>query len=179
MSNYSAMDIANWFLAYNKGISESNDITPLKLQKLLYYAYGTYLALTDKELFSDPIMAWEHGPVVPDVYHAFKSYGGNVIDPGSVPSIELHNPEDSEILKAVNDRFGQYSASKLREMTHSETPWSKAPLNSIIPSEAIKAYFEEHHINNNRINTLQNALKGYGLSDAYDSVDDLIGALNA
>jgi uncharacterized phage-associated protein len=39
-------------------------ISNLKLQKLLYYAQGFYLAIYGKALFEEDIVAWEHGPVV-------------------------------------------------------------------------------------------------------------------
>ena len=43
-------------------------ITNLKLQKLIYYAQAWFLALHDEALFDDPIEAWVHGPVVPEVF---------------------------------------------------------------------------------------------------------------
>lgn len=44
---YSALTVAKWFLWYNdKILEEDADLIPnLKLQKLLYYAQGCYLAL--------------------------------------------------------------------------------------------------------------------------------------
>ena len=45
-----AEDIAKYFLA--KGMeSDGNDLSNLKLQKLLYYAQGFHLALFDRPLF--------------------------------------------------------------------------------------------------------------------------------
>ncbi len=44
--------------------SEAFDVTPLKLQKLLYYCQGYALALTGKPLFPEPVEAWRYGPVV-------------------------------------------------------------------------------------------------------------------
>ena len=40
-------------------------ITHLKLQKLLYFCYGCYLARTGEELFAEPLEAWPKGPVEP------------------------------------------------------------------------------------------------------------------
>lgn len=48
MAKYKAFDIAEWFLLYNNyimGESDADLITNLKLQKLLYYAQGCYLAI--------------------------------------------------------------------------------------------------------------------------------------
>lgn len=72
---HTALEVANWFLNYNdeKMYSDGADyISNLKLQKLLYYAQGTFLAITNSPLFGDAIEAWMHGPVVPSVYHAYK-----------------------------------------------------------------------------------------------------------
>ena len=47
------------------------DLTNLKLQKLLYCAYGVHLALFSEKLFNDQIQAWKLGPVVPIIYQEF------------------------------------------------------------------------------------------------------------
>ena len=63
MAKFRAREIAEWFLAWAEDIEA--DISNLKLQKLLYYAQGHYLARTGVPLFDDVIQAWAHGPVVP------------------------------------------------------------------------------------------------------------------
>ena len=75
MANHTASEVAKWFLAYNRDVlaEEGGEyISNLKLQKLLYYAQGSFLAVTDSPLFDDPIVAWQHGPVVESVYHEYK-----------------------------------------------------------------------------------------------------------
>jgi len=55
-----ADNVARWFLSRNRLRSlsgESDFISNLKLQKLLYYAQGIHLALYGKPLFNDPIEA--------------------------------------------------------------------------------------------------------------------------
>ena len=47
---------------------ESVLVSPLRLQKLLYYCQGWSLALLGRPLFRQPIEAWMNGPVVKDVY---------------------------------------------------------------------------------------------------------------
>ncbi|OQY42717.1 MAG: hypothetical protein B6240_13665 [Desulfobacteraceae bacterium 4572_87] len=46
-------------------------ISNLKLQKLVYYAQGFYLALYDEPLFNEPIEAWTHGPVIRELYRSY------------------------------------------------------------------------------------------------------------
>src|SRR5699024_1168643 len=64
----SALDIAKFFLSVGP-------ITNLKLQKLIYFAYETYLLKTGEQLFEEPIVAFKHGPVVEEVYHIYKQHG--------------------------------------------------------------------------------------------------------
>ena len=49
-------DVANFFLKIVDRDSGTT-ITPLKLQKILYYAQGYHLAYYDKELFSEDFQA--------------------------------------------------------------------------------------------------------------------------
>ena len=43
-----------------------DDLTNMKLNKLLYFAQGYYLKKYGRPLFDNAIEAWEHGPVVPE-----------------------------------------------------------------------------------------------------------------
>jgi uncharacterized phage-associated protein len=70
---YSALTIAKWFIAWAE--AEEEELSNLKLQKLLYYAQGHHLARFGHALFEEPIQAWSHGPVVPGVYHEYKWAG--------------------------------------------------------------------------------------------------------
>lgn len=142
--------IAKWFLARNKydndlGISDE-PISNLKLQKLLYYAQGCNLALTDTPLFNEDFEAWEHGPVIPEIYHEYKQFGRNGIVFDEIIDMDLFTQETSNILESVYNTFGQYSAWKLREMTHQETPWIETNKNDIISKDSIKKYFKENYI---------------------------------
>lgn len=147
-AKYSAVDIASWFLFYNNLVMIDTDadlISNLKLQKLLYYAQGCYLALKGSPLFKDPLLAWEHGPVVKKVYDIYKNYGSNGIpfEGGYVNNI---SPEDEAILKDVYGIFAKYSAWGLRNMTHQEAPWKDTPLNKEIPIDSIKKYFIDNYL---------------------------------
>lgn len=161
--SYNASDIAKWFLVKNKSESIEHEatgdnyevyegITHLKLQKLLYYAQGIYLALNDDMLFIDNIVAWEHGPVVKRVYEEYKHNGRNPIN------IKLTNEDEKlingiesdsraiETLRLCYDNFAIYTAWQLREMTHqSDTPWDitvkSRGMGKVIEPTIIKDYF--------------------------------------
>ncbi|WP_270595940.1 Panacea domain-containing protein [Anaerococcus vaginalis] len=145
---YKATEIANWFLSYNDYLREIEDedtdyISNLKLQKLLYYAQGSYLSIYDKPLFKESIEAWRHGPVVDSVYQKYKKFGSSGIDEFDKSDIDK---ETESLLKEVYKIFGKYSAWGLREMTHQEDPWKETDINQVISNEKIKKYFKEHYV---------------------------------
>ena len=58
--------------------------------------------------------------------------------------MNVYDDADRLILDDVFDFYGQYSASRLRQMTHEEAPWKDAYIdggNAIITLDALKAYF--------------------------------------
>ncbi len=138
-----ALDVAKYFLALAD--EDEEPITKMKLQKLLYYAQGVSLAVFDEPLFLEAIQAWTHGPVVPTVYHSYKDYGHKIIPcEQSLEQLDFE-AEVEELLDEVFTMYGQFTASKLREMTHNEAPWREAPKGQEISRERIKAYFKTEH----------------------------------
>ena len=147
---YNVKTIAEWFLAYNDKRREFDDedtdmISNLKLQKLLYYAQGAFLAVKNTPLFKEKILAWKHGPVVEEIYQEYKVNGANGIVPDEDYNIEV-SEEDLELLVEVYDTFGKYSAWGLRQLSHQETPWIETEQGDVIPLEKIKDYFEKHYV---------------------------------
>lgn len=144
---YDARDIARWFVAWAADFDEGA-VTNLKLQKLLYYAQGTALATWGRPLFSQPVEAWMHGPVVCDVYHEYKSFGTNGIelDPDDEMDWSITDAETNDLLASVWRTYGGYSAWRLREMTHAEDPWKstyhEGERSSVIDLAVIREYFE-------------------------------------
>ena len=133
--NYTPQQIANYFLA--RAFESSVDVSPLKLLKLVYIAYGWNLALRDKKLFHEPIEAWEHGPVVPTLYHEFKHYRKNPIkdfaedydaamESMTVPRVPQGDSETLLVLQKVWAAYKHFSAWTLRNKTHEKDgPWDK------------------------------------------------------
>lgn len=149
MANHTASQVAKWFLAHNR-IAENDEgaelISNLKLQKLLYYAQGCFLAVTDEPLFGDDIVAWQHGPVVENIYHTYKNNGAKGIPFEEDFDSSEFTAEENDLLSEVYTVFGQYSAWKLRNMTHSESPWLDTPQGEVITKEKIKDYFKMEYL---------------------------------
>lgn len=137
---YEALNIANYFLALSE--PEKGDIiSNLKIQKLLYYTQGFHLALYGTRLFSQEVYAWQYGPVVQEVYQEFRRFGANAIEIPENFDFNQFNKEELELLSEINDIYGQYSAVKLMNMTHRETPWMNTPLNGVISNDLMITYF--------------------------------------
>ncbi len=136
-----AYEVAKYFLSLSDP-EVGDEISNLKLQKLLYYAQGFHLALYGDELFNDPIEAWTHGPVVASVYRHYKEYGAAAIP--RVTDVDKSNLSDKSIqlLVDVYEAYGQFTAWKLRNMTHDEPPWKDTPQNTIISHSSLMTYFK-------------------------------------
>ncbi len=129
---YSALDVANYFLF--KAQEENQELlSNLKLQKLVYYAQGIYLAIHGKPLFEDRIEAWGYGPVVPSLYHRYKKHGAGSIhaDPNFDPTSIGKNTLD--FLDEIFVAFGQFSAIRLMEIAHSDKCWKEVGTGEEIP----------------------------------------------
>ncbi|WP_231420740.1 Panacea domain-containing protein [Sphingomonas sp. Leaf205] len=140
---YDPNDIAKFFLAQQD--EDAGDlISNLKLQKLCYYAQGLAMATRGVPMFNEPVEAWLHGPVVPCLYREYRSYGSAPIPAPTGFDIEAINPADRMILEDVHTFYGQFSAWRLRQMTHEESPWRdayEADANHVISQDALLAHF--------------------------------------
>jgi uncharacterized phage-associated protein len=135
-----AHDVANAFIKLHD--DDSGDVlTNLKLQKLVYYAQGFHLALFDEPLFNENLVAWEHGPVVVDLYHELKQFGSSEVVIESAVSDEI-NTDKMDLINEINEVYGQFSAWKLRDMTHSESPWQSTESGKVITHNKLSTYFK-------------------------------------
>lgn len=140
------MDILKLFLKLQSIDEDSGDvITDLKAQKLLYYAQGMSLAKLGLPLFEDDFVAWQHGPVIPALYEELKEFGSRQIELKEDVDVEKFSDEEQKLLVGVYKTFGQYSAWKLRDMTHNEAPWKSVNIGDIITKESIRAFFSERY----------------------------------
>ena len=130
LMSYSPIAIANFFIEL--AIQDKNPVTPMKVQKLVYFAHGWHLALTDKgdPLLSEQVEAWEFGPVVRSLYHALKHFANQPIKEkisnfSAFGETEISEASDvSKLLKRIWGAYGKYSATRLSNATHVvDGPW--------------------------------------------------------
>lgn len=141
-----ALDVAKYLLSLIN-IENGDTISNLKLQKLLYYLQGYYLALFHKPLFEDKIEAWDYGPVVPNVYDIFKGFHGESIITDNLKfDISELTEEDRNYINKIFSIYNDYSASSLVYMTHNESPWKdvyKKYENNEITKESLETFFND------------------------------------
>lgn len=123
-------DVAKYFLY--RSVKDGDLVSPLKMQKLVYYAYVWTLVKNNRKLFGENIEAWPSGPVVPSLYQELKSYGSAPIDEkylGVKNETELGAifskfPTDiKDTLDVVYENYMTKTAFELVTLTHSEKPW--------------------------------------------------------
>lgn len=131
------------------------EVTPLALQKLLYYAQGIYLATYDAPLFEEDCQAWVHGPVYETVYGMFRDFKFNPIDDERFAVLRGQHGylkrEAIAVLDVVLESFGQYSGKMLEGITHQEAPWLEARQEAepsertqlVMEKDSIRRYFLE------------------------------------
>ena len=144
---FRAIDIANFYVQLANDLPET-DITNLKLNKLCYYAQCWSLIKLGRPLFLDEIQAWEHGPVVPDVYRTYKVYDGNPIGGPSEHFDEtLLDSDELSLLIDVYSSYGKYTQNELITMTIKPgTPWDEVyveHMNNLIPTPSMLRYFSK------------------------------------
>ena len=140
-----AFDIANWFLV--KAKKEGKKLKHMKLQKLVYFAYGWYFAYFDEQLFPEKIYAWPLGTVVEELYHEHKHNKDRPI----ISDIDAHDIDDENvnfILEGVWEAYSPYNDMYLSGITHrTNSPWCKYffnyEKNTPIPPEEIRCYFKD------------------------------------
>jgi len=115
----SVFDVADFVLA------KVGPISPMKLQKLVYYSQAWHLVWTDSPLFNSRIEAWANGPVVPALYEKHRGqYGLNKGFFGGDVS-ELTEDEADSINRVLSS-YGDKTSQWLSDLTHMEEPWKTA-----------------------------------------------------
>jgi uncharacterized phage-associated protein len=122
----SAFDVAYYLIRLAESGQESDPLTNLRLQKLLYYVQGWALAALRRPMFEERIEAWTNGPVVKKVCQHFKEYGRELISPAQAPTPDGLGNEDRAFIEAVWEAYKRHSATALVSMTHEEGPWREA-----------------------------------------------------
>jgi len=168
MPKFSPHAVANYLLEL--GERDNVEISPMKLQKLVYYAHGWHLGITGEPLINEQIECWQYGPVVRSLFHQFKDFGSSAITRKATkfklrkpnekgvgffktitPTISERFTDERTLIETVWDSYKEYGPIRLSNMTHAEgEPWRtvfekwdrRPPKGTDIPQDLIRQYFE-------------------------------------
>ncbi|MDE6824631.1 MAG: DUF4065 domain-containing protein [Duncaniella sp.] len=154
-------------------MSKGYSVSPLKLQKLLYYEQAWFMVMGGRcnTLFPDVPQAWVNGPVYPTIYHTYKGKTANMCDHLKLSDFtdrrvdeameEYHHrialpDEYVELIESVINLYGAKTQNQLIFMTHSERPWAETrgdlpPFERSereIPLDVMCDYYTERHRRN-------------------------------
>ncbi len=164
---YKSKAIANAFLDLARERGQS--VTPMKVQKLVYFAHGWHLATANAPLVAEPVEAWRWGPVFRQLYAALAEFGNQpithslrevIIDSGTPSGYRLRDyavdiSDDAgmfanDVVRRIWELYGHLSGTQLSKMTHEPgTPWDtvarehefQMPDRTIISDGLIRTYF--------------------------------------
>ncbi len=140
----SKIDLVIRYLLYR-----CEDVTPLALQKILYYVQGFYYAFEEEFVFEEDCEAWVHGPVYRDIYYRYSNYRFDPIDGVAEFDESVFITPEKAILDSIIKNLCCFSGKTLEKLTHMELPWLKtrdglpidAHSNDIITKDLIGKYF--------------------------------------
>lgn len=122
---YDARQIAGWFV--NRANRDGRTLTIMQLLKLVYIAHGWHLETSGgAPLIRNKIEAWKFGPVIPDVYNAYRPQGINVRTAVGNSPVEI-SAHAASILEYTYNTYGSLSAQHISDLTHEAGgPWEIA-----------------------------------------------------
>lgn len=155
-------------------ISKGISVSPLKLQKILYYQQAWHMVFfgRNSQLFDNIPEAWVNGPVYPEVFHQYKHCVPGMCDHLHAKDFGVEDGEEmvlselktlaSEILlkedemrlfDSVINLYGSKTQNQLILATHSEQPWVEAReglfpyegSNRKISLDTMYTYYKERH----------------------------------
>ena len=167
--NYSKIYIVSNYI-----INKMDDITPLILQKILYFIQGFSNHFIKYNIFDSDCEAWVNGPVYREIYDSYSRFQYKYIEESNIKNVKKSFTkyltfDEINLIDAIIKNFGCYSSDILMQMTHLTEPWIKNRQglkfdeisNNSINIQEINEYFESI-IYNYKINNLDD-ISNYSL----------------
>lgn len=119
-----AQNIANAFLnkVPTEAVENGEGLHKIKLQKLLFLHNEEYLFRYEEPLFEDKIEAWQHGPVVREIWNIYADLPYHIIK--SIPQKETIPQKAQEVVDFIWTKYGEKDTWYLRDLTHSYKIWN-------------------------------------------------------
>ncbi len=168
-----AISVSNYFI--KKANDEGVELTPLKLLKLVYLAHCWHLGNYNKPLIREKVRAWKYGPVITEVYYAFRMYGrSHITSHKNGSKDDVNRIEVARFLDYVWDHYKNKGALYLSAISHtSGSPWHityrDTGEDSVITNDAIFDYYSQRvtELREKQSVKMENANKCTKLSPPY------------
>lgn len=117
-----------------RGNRDNVRITPMKLQKLMYFVCRDYIKLYGTSPISEQFEVWQYGPVLPSVYSEFKAFRSSPIteyakdaNGNAFMVCESDSPDLTGVIDAVWRKYRSKTGIELSQITHKpESGWYRA-----------------------------------------------------
>lgn len=145
MAGHDSRAIANIFIELAQKSGQRLTIMPLI--KYVFFAHGWTLGITGKPLIRHEVQAWRYGPVVPEVYYAFRPKLIIKEEARNWLMMQYHTTLESveeEIVGKVYERYSAMEPWDLSALTHEEgSPWDTSKKNKVlaIHDSVIREYY--------------------------------------
>ena len=128
-------------------LRRDTETTPMHVLKLVYISHGWTLGLYGRSLINEPAEAWRYGPMVPSIYHLYKSFRGDPITTEPVDRSDAFDDEQRDVIEQVHDVYGDFTPAQLSALTHKpDTPWDvtyrEFGVGAIIRNELLRDYYK-------------------------------------
>jgi len=139
-------DVAQSFFELSDDESHKKDLlSKCKIQKLIYYAQGFYLALHGVPLFEDELVAWDIGPVSRTLFFTNHFNKNRQHICGLSADSSRLSREQKDFIIEIYAQYGTYSGEELLAMSCSEPPWRNSfedeAMEKAISFDDLKQYF--------------------------------------
>jgi uncharacterized phage-associated protein len=122
-------------------VSKHDNVTPLKLQKLLYYL-AVWGIVSEDYAVDAKFEKWQYGPVHPKTYQQFKQYGSVPIPSTGTVSLQV-SEQAGKTIDFVLECYSAFNASTLSSLTHQELPWKQTHANKEISEHSIYQFYSK------------------------------------
>lgn len=117
-----------------RGNKENIGISPMKLQRLLYFVCRDYVRRTGQKPISEDFEVCQYGPVIPSVYGMFRFFGASPIRGYAQDAFgksykvsERDNPVLASSLDTVWAKYKRLNGIELSQKTHQKgSGWYRA-----------------------------------------------------
>ncbi len=140
--------MANIFDTAKFILEKSGTMSPMKLQKLCYYAQAWSLVWNGSPLFEEDFQAWANGPVCPELFYKTKGKYSVIANDETGGICDLSSNQKDTIDKVI-EYYGGRDAQWLSQLAQIEDPWKQARKDlftgsgnaNIITKESIMVYY--------------------------------------